>query len=352
ATPIDFGRQHIFREVCHSDEFLDKPPTARHPDRRHVFWTQRAGVAPGDLRVRYEFYCSVDVHRPSSSMDQLAQTLYAPPHAGEHLQTEPLIETDHPDITALARRLTADRAGAVDQWDPLFRYVDQEVANEPSVGRQPLSAVRCLSGRSGDSAAKSRLLVALCRNRAIPARLVTGLALAHGPEQVAHVWVEAWVRNQWLPLCPFYHRRGRVPSNYLIFGFGDLPMVRGHRVQDLDCAFLVQHTQPQELAGAAETPRLKRIVRQLSLDALPPAEQRLVEFFLLLPIAALIVCLYRNVIGINSFGTFAPALVGLAFRDLHSLPGMLVFISIVLLSWGMRRLLDGYHLLQVPRTAF
>ena len=73
---------------------------------------------------------------------------------------------------------------------------------------------------------------------------------------------------------------------------------------------------------------------------------------LLLPIAALIVCIYRNIIGLESFGTFAPALVGLAFRDLGSLPGILVFVSIVLIGWVMRRVLDHYHLLQVPRVAF
>src|SRR5205823_6300430 len=90
---------------------------------------------------------------------------------------------------------------------------------------------------------------------------------------------------------------------------------------------------------------------RVSLYALRPAEQRLVEFLLLLPIAALIVCIYRNLIGLISFGTFAPALVGLAFRDLGSLPGILLFVSIVLVGWLMRRVLDNYHLLQVPRMA-
>jgi hypothetical protein len=65
----------------------------------------------------------------------------------------------------------------------------------------------------------------------------------------------------------------------------------------------------------------------------------------------LIVCVFRNVIGLHSFGTFAPALVGLAFRDLHSMPGILVFAGILLVGWLMRRLLDSYHLLQVPRVA-
>src|SRR5438876_7227276 len=84
---------------------------------------------------------------------------------------------------------------------------------------------------------------------------------------------------------------------------------------------------------------------------LPPAEQQLVEFLLLFPIAALIICIYRNVIGLHTFGTFAPALVGLAFRDLHTPLGVLVFVSIVLIGWLMRRVLDHYHLLQTPRVA-
>ena len=78
----------------------------------------------------------------------------------------------------------------------------------------------------------------------------------------------------------------------------------------------------------------------------------MVEFLLLLPVAALIVCVYRNLIGLGSFGTFAPALVGLAFRDLGGLPGILVFVCIVLIGWLMRRALDRYNLLQVPRMAF
>jgi uncharacterized protein with transglutaminase domain len=65
----------------------------------------------------------------------------------------------------------------------------------------------------------------------------------------------------------------------------------------------------------------------------------------------LIICVFRNVVGLSSFGTFAPALVGLAFRELRSLPGIFVFISVLLVGWLMRRVLDYYHLLQVPRVA-
>lgn len=352
-TPLDFDRQHVRLERFRSAAMLEKPPNARHPERRQVIWTQRAGTAPGPFTVLYDFYCDIDVHSPSTPMSRLARTLYAPPLKGEHLESEPLIESDHADITGLARRLIEDREGPYDQMEALYQHVSLEVDNDPSVGTLAAGAVDCLQNGRGDARTKSRLLVALCRNRGIPARLVTGLTLTKGHEQAPHVWVEAWVQDHWRPLCTCYHHFGRVPPTFLVFGFGDLAVVRGHHVQDLAYAFLVERTAVEAAApAAAPAPSsLRRVLRMLSLDALPGPERRLVEFLLLLPLAGLIVCVYRNVIGIYSFGTFAPALIGLAFRDMHSLPGIVVFTAIMLLGWGMRRLLDRYHLLQVPRTA-
>ena len=86
-------------------------------------------------------------------------------------------------------------------------------------------------------------------------------------------------------------------------------------------------------------------------NLLPPAERKMVEFLLLLPTAALLVCLFRNVVGLNSFGTFAPALLGLAFREIQSVVGVAVVLSILLTGWMLRRGLNRFHLLQVPRTA-
>jgi hypothetical protein len=233
----------------------------------------------------------------------------------------------------------------------LFRHVDQEIANEPSARGKGLSATECLRAGSGDVGGKSRLLVALCRSRGIPARLVNGLTLRKLNDQTMHLWVEAWIGDHWMPMCPFNHYCGRVPLTYLVFGYGDMVMVRGRNVHNLDYSCLVEHRMSPEPVTASPS-LLQRVFARLSLFALPPAEHRLVEFLLLFPVAALIICVFRNLIGVQSFGTFAPALVGLAFRELQSLPGILVFVSIILIGWGMRRILDRYHLLQVPRTAF
>lgn len=352
AAPLDFRHQHILRESCRSDELVARLPEARHPERRQVIWTQRAGAGDGPIRAHYEFYFTVNVAKPTAPMTELSHHLYAAPQPGEHLQPASGIDSDHPVIAALARRLTAGLEQPVDQAEALFRYVDQEIGNEPTLSGGALTAVECLENGSADSLAKSRLLAAMCRNRGIPARLVTGLTLGKGREQTAHTWVEAWVRNHWTPMCAFYHYLGRVPRTFLIFGFDDQPMVRARNVRQLDYAFLVDRLAPETAEAPMATSWAREFFVALSFHSLPPPEQRLVEFLLLLPIAALIVCTYRNVIGILSFGTFAPALLGLAFRDLRSLPGILVFISILLVGWMMRRVLDRYHLLQVPRMAF
>jgi len=351
GLPLDFGRQHIWKEDCRSSELLPKPPDAKHPERHHVLWSARAGSARGPFRALYQFYCSVDFHSPTASMSRMARALYAAPEPGTLLDSEPRVESSHAEITSLAHQLTAGLDEPPDRMKALYQYVAQEIANEPHTTGPALTALDCLRNGSGNADAKSRLLVALCRNRGIPARLVTGLALKQGHEQNAHTWVEAWVNHHWQSLCPFYHHLGRVPASYVVFEFGDVPLVRGREIRDVSYAFLVEKPEVDAGQGGGNDSTLRHLVNRLSLFALPPAEQRLVEFLLLLPIAAMMVCIYRNVIGLESFGTFAPALVGLAFRDLGSLPGILVFLSIVLAGWLMRKALDHFHLLQVPRKS-
>jgi hypothetical protein len=351
AIPLDLDRQRVTNEVYKSEQLFHKAPEAKHPERRVVLWSQRGRAADGPFRARCEYHVAVEVQHPSALMNPTSSGLYAAPHPGEYLGGDGYAALNDVEISATARRLTVDLENQHDIVEALYRFVAKEIKNDPVDGPSA-TAVECLRNRHGDRLAQARLLLALLRNRGIPARLVTGLVLANGAEQPQHYWVEAWLSayGQWLPMCPFYQHFGHVPSTYLIFGFGEKPLVRGWHVKDLEFAFLVERL-PAVDVNAAELSPLKRAFLHLSLFALPPAERRLVEVLLLLPIAALVICIFRNVIGLRSFGTFAPALIGLAFHDLHSLPGIFVFVSILLIGWLMRRVLDRYHLLQVPRVA-
>jgi hypothetical protein len=354
ATPLDLDRQRLVCDRYVSNELAHKPPEARFPERRRVVWTQRSGAGTA-FQARSEFLVALIPGRSVLPTDGL----YSAPGAGADLGAEPLIETSHAAVSAEARRLTDGLDGSTSQLDiaqALFRFVELKIRNDrrsPRTGTNPatpVSALTCLKTGSGDAWAKSRLLVALLRNRNIPARMVAGVTLTKGPEQQAHCWVEAYLYDRWLPMCPFHRNFGRVPSTYLIMGFGDRPLVTGKRVEGLKSTFLVERTGKED-AAQPKASVWRRAFKKLSLYSLSPGDRRLVEILLLLPVAALVICIFRNIIGMHSFGTFAPALIGLAFHDLHSLPGIGVFVAILLVGWLMRRLLDRYHLLQVPRVA-
>jgi 7 transmembrane helices usually fused to an inactive transglutaminase/Transglutaminase-like superfamily len=350
ATPLDLERQHVLADHYESAELACKPPEARRPQRRQVLWTQRGGAQPGPFHALCTFQIAIESAHSNGLLPRLASGLYAPPGQGEDLDLPASTGPGSERLTQLARDRSAGLEDRVDVAEALYHFVDREVGNEPSLGGTPAGPAECLGAGRGDCGAKSRLLVTLLRLRGVPARIMTGLALSKGTEQRAHHWVEAWVQNRWLPMCPFYHHFGRVPPTYLVLGNSDEAVVRGRNVKDVDYAFLVERVGTGDLPAEGVSP-LRRAFTAISLYALPPAERRLVEVLLLLPVAALIICVFRNVIGLNSFGTFAPALVGLAFRELRSLPGILVFMSVLLVGWLMRRVLDQYHLLQVPRIA-
>jgi hypothetical protein len=352
ATPLGLDRQHLIDDSYSSDEMAHRPPEARHPERRRVVWSQRGGAADGAFKARAEFHVAVEVSHPAGGAVQQTTGLYTAPRGGEYLAAETHIEATHERISSLARRLTAplgEAANPLDVAQALFRHVEQKIKNGARLDGPPQSALACLTAGQGDRSAKARLLVALLRNRNIPARIVTGLTLSKGAEQQAHYWVEAHLLDHWLPLCPFHRHFGKVPSTFLVFGFGDRPVVSGRRVAGLKYAFLVERLKHE--GAAADEGVWRRAFKGLSLYVLPAADRRLVEVLLLMPLAALIVCFFRNVIGLHSFGTFAPALIGLAFHDMTSLPGVFVFVSILLVGWVLRRVLDHYHLLQVPRVA-
>lgn len=84
---------------------------------------------------------------------------------------------------------------------------------------------------------------------------------------------------------------------------------------------------------------------------LPGPERQLVEFLLLLPVAALVCSVARTVVGLHTYGTFAPALLGLSFREVESAAGVFVLLVVLSVGWVCRRGVARLNLLQVPRSA-
>lgn len=351
--PPDFRKQHIFDERFHSKDLM--PPRGRKDAGRlkakpEAVWQRSNPTAAQPYRLSCSFRCLLGMRQPTPAMAQLTALLDAAPDSGAELKPSARIESDHAEIFDKARELAGDGLSKVDQVHACLRFVGH-LGNEPLLG--PMSALGCLRNESGDSGGKSRLLIALCRNRGIPARLLSGLILIADQQQGLHHWVEAWVNQRWLPMCPTFHHfdTRRFPRHYLVLHIGDDDIVR--QKGTVPAFGFVVDAGTSAVTSDEQTPSVaQRLWRLLSFSSLRPAEQHLVKFLLLLPLAALIVSVFRIVIGTPTFGTFGPALLGLAFLDVQSLRwGLVIFVAIVLVGWGLRHFIEGFHLLLVPRMA-
>ena len=90
---------------------------------------------------------------------------------------------------------------------------------------------------------------------------------------------------------------------------------------------------------------------EFSLFSLPVQTQNVYRVLLLVPIGALLIVFLRNVIGVETFGTFMPILIALAFRETELLWGTVLFVMLVSLGLVIRFYLEYLKLLLVPRLA-
>ena len=89
----------------------------------------------------------------------------------------------------------------------------------------------------------------------------------------------------------------------------------------------------------------------LHLTRLPYGMQQTLAILLLLPVGALITSLFRNLAGIQTFGTFTPSLLALSFVYADWKTGIVVLVVVMALGLLGRTLLEWMKLLMVPRLS-
>ena len=74
-------------------------------------------------------------------------------------------------------------------------------------------------------------------------------------------------------------------------------------------------------------------------------------FLLLLPLIALIIVFFRQVIGIKTMGIYIPLILTIVFLETKLLYGIILFLSVVLIGTLFRFLLNKVRLLYIPKMA-
>ena len=186
----------------------------------------------------------------------------------------------------------------------------------------------------------------------IPARMIRGIELADQQRAAELIpWLEIHDGDRWRHFNPA-NGEEMLPGRYLIWWRGSEPLVNIEGGTNVEANFAVQKYYLDTMDIAKKRASMdKSVLVDFSLLSLPIKAQAVYSVILMIPLGALIVVLMRNVVGVDTFGTFMPVLIALSFRETQLMRGIILFALLVALGLSIRFLLERLRLLLVPRLS-
>jgi hypothetical protein len=195
---------------------------------------------------------------------------------------------------------------------------------------------------------RAKVFVTLCRAIKIPARLVTGFELRHSSQAQPHIWAEVHRNNRWIPFDPVNGFAREMPNGFVPIRRGGDRIVRTKDITNLEAKYSILRLPPDKAVLAAGVRRPAQI---FDLTRLPLKVHDTLALMLLLPLGALITAILRNIVGIRTLGTFAPALLAMSFIYAAWGTSLVVLAVVVIVGLVGRSMLERLHLLMVPRLS-
>jgi transglutaminase-like putative cysteine protease len=338
AIPDNTAHSRVFREAfSHQGIWMDILRSKRTLGREAIV-VPIVGHSQGRFIAQFDIYLKPDKEEKASKAQLSAEEI------AHYLRPETAIQTESPQISNTLNQLQNATTTKSELLDLIFDYCSENIIQ---AGRSGVSdALSVLERGRGSTLGRARAMVALCRAGKIPARLVTGFLLESHRDPQTHYWVEVLSKRAWLPYDPENGYTGHLPISFLPVSRDDAEIVKAPNISDYRARYSGHRLLPPPALVALPKSRLANIV---DLTRLPPSMQEILALILLLPLGALITAVFRNLIGIQTFGTFAPSLVALSFVQADWRTGAVVFFVVLGIGILARSLLNKLKLLMVPR---
>lgn len=191
----------------------------------------------------------------------------------------------------------------------------------------------------------------------IIARLVYGFRLTSDVERKHNIPLEIYVavwdstQKKWDYINPENDTAG-LPHDFLVWQYGDQPLIiaDGASEPNISFSFTQKLAKTLDIAQEAALQQRSRLM-EFSLFNLPIPTQHIYQILLMIPIGALIILFLRSFVGIETFGTFMPVLIALAFRETQLVFGIFLFVLIIFIGLLVRFYLEHLKLLLIPRLS-
>ncbi|WP_345976905.1 7TM domain-containing protein [Sulfurimonas sp. HSL3-7] len=343
--PVSSTHQSISDERSAPDLFTTE--IAVEGLNRIVSW--KAPSVSGTHIIRYSYF--VEPEHSIYLLEKGMPIQKVPAYLQRYLEPEEGIQVNDPLIEETIHRLFGDKKPKTyEALRTIHDYLQNEFENRNFSGYT--DALTALKLQEASCNGKSRLFVALTRRLGLPSRLVGGLILHQGSKKTSHQWVEVYVLGHWIPFDTVNNNFAEIPKNYLRLYYGDKVLFKHSPNVNFQYMFHVTKklVPRKELKAAMYASPLNAFNLYKIFESIG-ISQNLLKIILMIPLGALVVVIFRNVIGLETFGTFLPALIATAARETGLWWGLLGFMFIILLAAGVRKVLDHMQLLHSPKMA-
>lgn len=219
---------------------------------------------------------------------------------------------------------------------------------------------------NGDRSVQSRFdTIALILSQAhIPVQRVTTLELKRSTDQKPETWLRSFIEttsrdsetNKSSTVGKWYYfnlETGMVglPKNAIIWSVGDKPLLTVENGARAKVSFSITDKQLTAISLAQATNTDSSDFLAYSLYSLPISDQFGYELMLMIPFGVLVILLVRNVVGIQTLGTFTPVLIALAFRETGLVFGAIFFSIIIAMGLLVRSYLEHLKLQMLSRLS-
>ena len=342
AIPDSNPNSRLWRETfSHEGISVDLLRNKRTRDRG-------ASVVPTPGHKQGRFFAQFDIHTKTSlqSKAPVTEEKISTNDRVYYLRNEKEIQTQNPILSNILKQLSNQKITKSELLNHIFDYCTENITKG---SKDTFSdAANTLEHSTGTTLGRARAMAALCRASKIPARLVAGFILENTQQAQVHYWVEVFTQKTWQVYDPENGYSVQLPINFLPVSRDNINIVRGIEALDYQSRFSIRRLLPPASLSSSQEKGLLNIV---DLTRLPPSMQTVASLILLLPLAALITTIFRNIIGIQTIGTFSPGLIALSFINADWRTGTVVFFLVLCVGILTRVILNKLQLLMVARLS-
>lgn len=285
------------------------------------------------------------------------QTLYYKLQATDRLDDEPMpgdlkfsLETT-PPLWSAAERVAAEG---------LIRSAKNLSSDNRSFTLQLLKTLNDRTGsqdanllfQASKGESKAELALKLLAEAEVPSHMVRGIRLENRlynqrPLEI----IEIYQDGKWYIYDPHTATSG-LPENYFMWQRGHQSLLEVIGATNSKVQFSVLGNDvPAKTVALREARSDAVALVDFNIYSLPIDKQNVFKSLLLVPIGALVVVIFRILIGLKTAGTFMPVLIALAFIQTTLAAGILILVSLVATGLWVRTYLSKLDLLMACRLA-